>query len=44
MTITRRFDMNLDMTTIILLGAAVVLGIAYFSRRGSRVKRQRREL
>jgi MFS superfamily sulfate permease-like transporter len=36
--------MNFDLTTGILIGAAVLLGIAYFARRSSRQKRQNRKL
>ncbi len=36
--------MNLDLTTIILFAAALLLGVAYFARRSSRLKRQRRKL
>ncbi len=36
--------MNFDTTTIILICAAVALGIGYFLRRSSRVKGQRRKL
>jgi len=36
--------MNFDLTTLILFAVAAVLGIAYFTRRASRVKRQHRKL
>ena len=36
--------MNLDAITIILFAAAVILGCAYFARRSSRLKKQRRQL
>jgi hypothetical protein len=36
--------MNLDLTTLILFAIAVVLGIAYFTRRALRLKRQHRKL
>lgn len=36
--------MNLDLTTIVLFAIAAVLGIAYFARRSSRLKRQHRKL
>lgn len=36
--------MNLDLTSIILLAAAALLGIVYFMRRSSRLKRANRKL
>ena len=36
--------MNFDLTTGILIGAAVLLGVAYFVRRSARQKRQNRKL
>jgi len=36
--------MNLDLTTLILFAVAIVLGIAYFTRRSYRLKRQHRKL
>lgn len=34
--------MNLDLTTIILFAVAAALGLAYFVRRSTRMKKQRR--
>lgn len=36
--------MSFDLTTGVLIAVAIILGIAYFSRRSSRMKRQHREL
>jgi hypothetical protein len=36
--------MNLDLVTIVLIAAAVLLGIAYFMRRSSRIKKGHRKL
>ena len=36
--------MNLDFTTIILLVGAALLGVVYFVRRSSRMKRAHRKL
>lgn len=36
--------MNFDTTTLILIIAAVILGVAYFARRSARVKKQKRRL
>ncbi len=36
--------MNFDLTTIILFAIAAILGIAYFARRSSRLKRANRKL
>jgi len=36
--------MNFDLTTIALLAAAVALGVAYYFRRSSRMKRAHRKL
>lgn len=33
--------MNFDTTTLLLLAAGIVLGIAYFARRNARIKRER---
>lgn len=35
--------MNLDLLTIVLLAGAAVIGIAYFSRRSTRLKKNRRQ-
>lgn len=35
--------MNLDLLTIVLLVGAVAIGIAYFSRRSTRLKKSRRQ-
>lgn len=32
---------NFDTTTVILLAATVVLGIAYFAKRNARIRRER---
>lgn len=36
--------MNFDLTTGIMIGAAILLGVTYFLRRVSRLKRQQRKL
>jgi hypothetical protein len=36
--------MNLDLLTIVLLLAAVIIGLGYFARRSARIKRSRRQL
>lgn len=36
--------MNFDITTGVLIGCALLLGIAYFMRRSARIKRQQRKL